>query len=60
MFLHEDIARAHHEMRLRESQLDARAVRIIHARRARRRAERAACHARNAAQQAALAQANLG
>lgn len=60
MFLHEDIARAQHQTRLRESQLDARALRIIAARRAQRRAERAACHARHAAIQAALAQANVG
>ena len=59
MFLHEDVAQAHHELRLRESQLSGRALRIIAARRAQRRAERAACRARNAALQAALAQARL-
>ena len=60
MFLHEDLARVHQQMRVQESQLSARAVRVIAARRAQRRAERAACRAREAALQAALAQANLG
>lgn len=60
MFMQEDVARAHHQMRIRESQLDVRAVRVIAASRARRRTERAACRARDAAVQAALAQANLG
>lgn len=60
MFLHEDFARAHHELRVRESQLSARAQRIVAARRAQRRAERAACRAREAALQAALAHASLG
>ncbi|MEO8330127.1 MAG: hypothetical protein ABI586_08990 [Candidatus Nanopelagicales bacterium] len=59
MMLHEDLARAHHQMRLRESQLSARAVRVIAARRAQRRAERAACRARESALHAALLAAQL-
>ena len=59
MMLHEDLARAQHQMRLRESQLSARAARLVAARRAQRRAERAACRAREAALQAELSAANL-
>ncbi|HVQ88295.1 MAG TPA: hypothetical protein VMT88_08935 [Actinomycetes bacterium] len=59
MMLHEDLARVHHQMRLRDSQLSSRAVRVIAARRAQRRAERAACRAREAALQAALSAANV-
>ena len=59
MFIHEDLARAHHEHLMRDSQQLARARRLIAARRARRRAERAACAAREAALQAALAQSSL-
>jgi len=60
MMLNSEMAREHHQMRLREGQLSARALRIIAARRAQRRAERAACKARDAALHAALAQAHLG
>jgi len=60
MFMHEEIARAHQDLRMQEVQQSARARRFVAARRAQRRAERAACRARDAALQAALAQANLG
>jgi hypothetical protein len=59
MFIHEELARAHHERIVRDSQQLARARRIVAARKARRRAERAACVAREAALQAALAQSSL-
>jgi hypothetical protein len=59
MFVHEELARAHHERFVRDSQQLARARRLVAARKARRRAERAACVAREAALQAALAQSSL-
>ena len=60
MLLHEDLARAQHQLRMQESQLSLRAVRVVAARRAQRRAERAACRAREAALQASLALSSLG
>lgn len=59
MFLHEDLARARYEHELRDSEQLARVRRLVAARRARRRAERTACVARQAALQASLAHASL-
>jgi len=57
--LSEDLARARHEAELRDSGQQMRLRRMIAARRARRRAERSACIAREAALQAALAHSSL-
>jgi len=59
MFLSEELARARHEHELRDSEQLARVRRLVAARRARRRAERTACVAREAALQASLAHASL-
>jgi hypothetical protein len=59
MFLQEDLARARHEHELRDSEQLIRTRRLVVARRARRRAERTACVAREAALQASLAHASL-
>ena len=59
MFLQEDLARARHEHELRDSEQLVRVRRLVVARRARRRAERTACVAREAALQASLAHASL-
>ncbi len=59
MFLQEDLARARHEHELRDSEQLVRVRRLVAARRARRRAERTACVAREAALQASLAHASL-
>jgi hypothetical protein len=59
MFLQEDLARARHEYELRDSEQLVRVRRLVVARRARRRAERTACVAREAAVQASLAHASL-
>ncbi len=59
MFLQEDLARARHEHELRDSEQLIRIRRLAVARRARRRAERTACVAREAALQASLAHASL-
>jgi hypothetical protein len=59
MFLQEDLARARHEHELRDSEQLVRVRRLVAARRARRRAERTACVARQAALQASLAHASL-
>ncbi len=59
MFLQEDLARARHRTELRDGEQLARVRRLIAARRARQRAERTACVAREAALQASLAHANL-
>jgi hypothetical protein len=59
MFLQEDLARARHEYELRDSEQLVRVRRLVVARRARRRAERTACVAREAALQASLAHASL-
>lgn len=59
MFLQEDLARARHEHELRDSEQLIRVRRVVAARRARRRAERTACVAREAALQASLAHASL-
>jgi len=59
MFLSEELARARHEHELRDSEQLVRVRRLVAARRARRRAERTACVAREAALQASLAHASL-
>ncbi len=59
MFLQEDLARARHEHEIRDSEELVRLRRLVVARRARRRAERTACVAREAALQASLAHASL-
>lgn len=59
MFLQEELARARHEHELRDSEQLVRVRRLVAARRARRRAERTACVAREAALQASLAHASL-
>lgn len=59
MFLPEELARARHEHELRDSEQLVRVRRLVAARRARRRAERTACVAREAALQASLAHASL-
>jgi len=59
MFLQEDLAWARHEHELRDSEQLIRLRRLVVARRARRRAERTACVAREAALQASLAHASL-
>ena len=59
MFLQEDLARARLEHELRDSEQLIRLRRLVVARRARRRAERTACVAREAALQASLAHASL-
>jgi hypothetical protein len=59
MFLQEDLARARHQTELRDGADLVRVRRLIAARRARRRAERTACVAREAALQASLAHASL-
>ena len=59
MFLQEELARARHEHELRDSEQLVRVRRLVVARRARRRAERTACAARQAALQASLAHASL-
>lgn len=59
MFFSEELARARHEHELRDSEQLARVRRLVAARRARRRAERTACVAREAALQASLAHASL-
>jgi hypothetical protein len=46
--MHEDLARAHARQRQLEAALDARAVRVVRARRAQRRAENANARARRA------------
>jgi hypothetical protein len=59
MFLQEELARARHQTELRHGEQLVRVRRLIAARRARQRAERTACVARQAALQAALAHASL-
>ena len=59
MLLSEDLARSRHEDELRDSDQQVRLRRMIAARRARRRAERSACIARQAALQASLAHSSL-
>jgi hypothetical protein len=59
MFTPQDLARARHELAVRESEQMARTRRLVAARRAKRRAERTACIARDAALQASLAQSSL-
>lgn len=59
MFMPQELARARHELAVRDSEQMARARRLVVARRARRRAERTACIARDAALQASLAQSSL-
>jgi hypothetical protein len=59
MFMQEELARARHEHELRDSEQLVRVRRLVAARRARRRAERTACVAREAALQASLAHASL-
>jgi len=59
MLLSEDLARARHEHELRDSDQQLRLSRLIAARRARRRAERSACIAREAAVQASVAHSSL-
>ena len=59
MFIAEELARARHEHIVRDVEQIARARRLIAARKARRRAERAACVAREAALQASLAHSSL-
>ena len=59
MLLSEDLARARHEHELRDSDQQMRLSRLVAARRARRRAERSACIAREAAVQASVAQSSL-
>jgi predicted secreted protein len=59
MYLAEDLARERHQLAVRDSEQMGRARRLIAARRARRRAERTACVAREAALQASLAQQSL-
>lgn len=57
--LSEDLARARREDELRDSDQQVRLRRMIVARRARKRAERSACIAREAALQASLAHSSL-
>jgi hypothetical protein len=59
MLIAEELARARHEHVARDVEQIARARRLIAARKARRRAERAACVAREAALQASLAHSSL-
>ena len=59
MMIAEELARARHEHATRDIEQLALARRIVGARRARRRAERTACVAREAALQASLAQSSL-
>ena len=59
MFIAQELARAHHERLARDMEQIARARRVIVLRKARRRAERTACVAREAALQASLAQSSL-
>ncbi len=59
MFLQEDLARARHQTELRDGEQLVRVRRLIAARRARQRAERTACVAREAALQASQAHASL-
>jgi hypothetical protein len=59
MMIAEELARARHEHATRDMEQVARVRRMIVARRARRRAERTACVAREAALQASLAQSSL-
>jgi len=59
MMIAEELARARHEHATRDIEQLALARRIVVARRARRRAERTACVAREAALQASLAQSSL-
>jgi hypothetical protein len=59
MMIAEELARARHEYVVRDIEQIARARRLIAARRARRRADRAACVARDAALQASLAHSSL-
>ena len=59
MMIAEELARARHEHVVRDVEQIARARRMIAARRARKRAERAACVAREAALQASLAHSSL-
>jgi hypothetical protein len=59
MFMQEELARARHEHELRDSEQLVRVRRLVAARRARRRAERTACVAREAALQASPAHASL-
>jgi hypothetical protein len=59
MYNHQDLVRAHHEQFVRDSLQLSRSRRLVAARKARRRAERAACLAREAALQALLAQQSL-
>jgi hypothetical protein len=59
MFLQEELARARHEHELRDGEQLVRVRRLVAARRARHRAERTACVAREAALQASLAHASL-
>jgi hypothetical protein len=59
MLIQDDLARARHEHELRDSEQLVRVRRLVAARRARRRAERTACVAREAALQASLAHASL-
>ena len=59
MLIAEELARARHEHVVRDVEQIARARRLIAARKARRRAERAACVAREAALQASLAHSSL-
>jgi len=54
-----DHARVYAEKRVRQAQLEGQARRVVSARRARRRAERAACRAREAAEQAAYVETLL-
>lgn len=59
MFIAEELARARHQSVVHDIEQIARARRLVAARKARRRAERAACVARDAALQASLAQSSL-
>lgn len=59
MYLQEDLARARHQSELNDSEQLAHVRRLVAARRARRRAERTACIAREAALQASLAHLSL-
>jgi hypothetical protein len=59
MLLSEHLARARHEHELRDSHQQMRLSRLVAARRARRRAERSACIAREAAVQASVAHSSL-
>jgi hypothetical protein len=59
MMIAEELARARHEHVARDLEQVARLRRMIVARKARRRAERTACIAREAALRASLAQSSL-